>query len=251
MTSTAEQNAPLLETERAPQPAEKGPRQFTFVERLEILVASVLGYFAVLLVGRSLRWEVFGRENYEASRALGRSLVYTFWHREIFCAIWHWRRRGIVVMTSQNFDGEYIARIIRWHGYGAARGSSSRGAARVLVELIRTLRKGADAAITPDGPRGPRFVAKPGVVQLAKSSGAAILCFHIRPKRSWSLHKSWDETEIPKPFSPAAIFIAPPILVPSDTGEPDMDRKLKEVQSTLDGLSKQGADWLQSRNGSN
>ncbi len=247
MSSTAKQNTALLETEPGSQAAPTGPRRFTLVERLEILAASVLGYLTILLVGLSLRWEMFGRENYEAARALGGSLIFTFWHREIFSAIWQWRSRGIVVMVSQNFDGEYIARIIRGHGYGAARGSSSRGAARVLVELIRSLRKGIDAAITPDGPRGPRFMAKPGVVQLAKSSGAAILCFHIRPERSWSLHKSWDQTEIPKPFSPTAIFIAPPILVPTDAREVDLERKLEEVQSTLDGLAKQGVEWMQSR----
>src|SRR5579884_3490984 len=112
----------------------------------------------------------------ESAQKHGRGLVYTFWHREICAATWFWRKRGIVVMTSQNFDGEYIARIIRKHGYGAARGSSSRGARRALVEMIQGLQQGRDAAFTIDGPRGPRFVAKPGSVILAKATGAAILC---------------------------------------------------------------------------
>src|ERR1700730_16828720 len=100
---------------------------------------------------------------------MDRTIIFTFWHREIVAATWFWRKRGIVVMTSRNFDGEYIARIIQKHGYGAARGSSSRGATRALVEMIKSLKDGRDAAFTVDGPRGPRFVAKPGSVLLAKA----------------------------------------------------------------------------------
>jgi lysophospholipid acyltransferase (LPLAT)-like uncharacterized protein len=174
----------------------KNLRSFTRWERWQIFLASWLGYFAVLLIGRSLRWEVIGWKNYEAAQKLGKNFIVTFWHCEIFPAIWFWRKRGMVVMVSQNFDGEYIARIIGKHGYGVARGSSSRNASRVLVEMIRALRKGDEGAVTPDGPRGPRHVAKPGVVLLSKAAGAAILCFHIVPQRAWVFRKSWE------PFCP-------------------------------------------------
>ena len=145
----------------------------------------------------------------------------------------------MVVMVSQNFDGEYIARIIKKHGYGVARGSSSRSASRVLVEMIRALRKGREAAVTVDGPRGPRHIAKPGVILLSKATGAAILCFHIVPRRAWILRKSWDRTEIPHPFTRTAIFIAPPLVVSAEAGEEEQGRKLREVQETLDGLVRQ------------
>jgi lysophospholipid acyltransferase (LPLAT)-like uncharacterized protein len=147
-------------------------------------------------------------------------------------------------MTSQNFDGEYIARIIERHGYGAARGSSSRGATRALVEMIRCLRRGADTAFTIDGPRGPRFVAKPGSVLLAKPTGAALLCFHIALRKAYVFRKSWDQTQIPYPFTRAAIFIAPPILVSSDVDEAGQVRKLQEVQATLDELRGRGDLWI-------
>ncbi len=149
----------------------------------------------------------------------------------------------MVVMVSQNFDGEYISLIIKKHGYGVARGSSSRSASRVLVEMIRALRKGSEAAVTPDGPRGPRFVAKPGVVLLSKAADAAILCFHIVPQHAWVFRKSWDQTEIPRPFSRTAIFIAPPILVGSESDEHEQARKLQEVQATLDDLVRRGKEW--------
>jgi len=225
-------------------PSARSARTFSRWERCQIFAASWLGYFAVLLIGRSLRWEVIGWENYETARKLGKSFIVTFWHGEIFPATWFWRKRGMLVMVSQNFDGEYIARIIKKHGYGVARGSSSRSASRVLVEMIRGLRKGNEAAVTPDGPRGPRHVAKPGVVLLSKATGAAILCFHIVSQRDWVLTKSWDRTEIPQPFTEAAIFIAPPIVVAADADEKEQARKLREVQETLDGLVLQGREWL-------
>ncbi|PYV22061.1 MAG: hypothetical protein DMG24_17885 [Acidobacteria bacterium] len=243
----------VAETKFAESPAEAGlelgenPRVFTLWERVQIFLATWIGYWAVLAIGRSLRWEVVGWENFEAAGRAARSFIYAFWHCEIFSATWFWRRRGIVVMTSQNFDGEYIGRIIRMHGYGAARGSSSRGGTRALVEMIRSIGKGRLAAVTVDGPRGPRHVAKPGAVLLAKASGAPILCFHIVAERAWVFRKSWDRTEIPHPFSRAAIFIAPPILVSADADDKERARKLQEVQATLDDLVRRGQAWKAQR----
>jgi lysophospholipid acyltransferase (LPLAT)-like uncharacterized protein len=218
-------------------------RRFTRWQRAQIFLASWIGYLAILLIGRTLRWEVFSWENWEAAQRAGRGLIYTFWHREIFSATWFWRKRGIVVMTSQNFDGEYIARIIQKHGYGAARGSSSRGAGRALGEMLRCLRRGLDTAFTIDGPRGPRFVAKRGSVLLSKASGAAILCFHIALRKAFVFKKSWDLFQIPHPFSHAAMLIAPPVVVPPDAGEEEQSRKLQEVQAALDELRRRGEEW--------
>ena len=224
-------------------PLRENPRVFTRWERVQIFLASWIGYLSVRLIGPSLRWEVVGWENWEAARKAGKGLIYTFWHREIFSACWFWRKRGIVVMTSQTFDGEYIARIIRQHGYGAARGSSTRGASQALAEMIECLQKGVDAAFTIDGPRGPRFVAKRGSVLLAKATGAAILCFHVALVRAYVFRKSWDLFQIPYPFTRAATFIAPPIFVSADADEEEQARKLQEVQRTLDELSRRGTAW--------
>jgi hypothetical protein len=214
---------------------------------MQIFFASWIGYLAILLIGRSLRWEVFGWENWEAAHKLGKGLILTFWHREIFSACWFWRRRGIVVMTSRNFDGEYIARIVQKHGCGAARGSSTRGAPQALGEMIECLRKGVDTAFTIDGPRGPRFVAKRGSVLLAKATGAAIVCFHVALRHAYVFTKSWDLNQIPYPFSRAAIFIAPPIVVPRDADEAEQARKLQEVQAALEELTRHGEEWARER----
>lgn len=221
----------------------ENPREFSRWQRFQIFAATWIGYLVVLLIGRTLRWHVEGWENWEAAKRAGKGIIYTFWHREIFSACWFWRRRGIVVMTSQNFDGEYIARIIEMHGYGASRGSSSRGAARALAEMARCLRSGRDAAFTIDGPRGPRFVAKRGSVILSHSTGASILCFHIALKRAYVFRKTWDQTQFPHPFSCAAIFIAPPIVVAEGADEAEQNRKQQEVQKALDDLRRRGEAW--------
>jgi len=228
---------------------ESAPRSFSFGQRVQIFLGSWVGSLLVNLIGWTLRTEVIGWENWEAARSAGKGLIYTFWHREIFAATWFWRKRGIVVMTSQNFDGEIIARIILKQGYGAARGSSSRGAARALVEMVRCLRRGSDTAFTIDGPRGPRFVAKPGSVQLAKATGAAILCFHAAVRRAFVFRKSWDLTEFPYPFTRAATFIAPPIFVSPDADRDELARKLQEVQATLDDLRTRAEQWRKGKGG--
>jgi len=221
----------------------ENPRTFTPWQRFQIFFASWIGTLAVLFIGRTLRWEVVGWDNWEAARKMGKGLIYTFWHREIFPATWFWRKRGIVVMTSRNFDGEYIARIIRNHGYGAARGSSTRGAGQALAEMVECLKHGQDAAFTIDGPRGPRFVAKRGSVVLSKTTGAAIVCFHVALRSAFVFKKSWDLFQIPYPFSRAAMFIAPAILVLPEANEVEQSRKLEEVQAALDELRRGGEEW--------
>ncbi len=113
--------------------------------------------------------------------------------------------------------------------------------------MIRSLREGRDAAFTIDGPRGPRFVAKQGSVILAKATGAAILCFHIAPRRAYVFRKSWDLFQIPYPFSSTSIFIAPPIFVSRSANEEEQTAKLHEVQAALERLQQQGDLWLEER----
>src|SRR5262245_1844687 len=167
------------------------------------LKARAIAAIASPLIGglcRTLTWQVEGEEHYRAVIQSGRQPIMAFWHGRILPATYHFRDRSIVVITSQNFDGEWIARIIKRFGFGTARGSTSRGAVRALVQLRRDLAEGRPVAFTIDGPRGPAQVAQAGAVWLAGATGAPILPFHIEAARSWAA-SSWDRTQIPKPFS--------------------------------------------------
>src|SRR5262249_32481427 len=146
-------------------------------------------------------------------------------------ATYHFRDRSIVVITSQNFDGEWIARIIKRFGYGTARGSTSRGGARALVQLRRDLAEGRPVAFTIDGPRGPARAPQAGAVWLAGATGAPILPFHIESARSWAA-SSWDHTQIPKPFSRVAVVIGEPMHV-NGTEDDAVERARTELERAL------------------
>jgi Uncharacterized protein conserved in bacteria len=154
-----------------------------------------------------------------------------FWHGRILPATLYFRNRGIVVITSQNFDGEWIAGIIRRLGYGTARGSTSRGGARALVQLRQELAAGKPVGFTIDGPRGPARVAQPGAVFLAGATGHPILPFHLEANRFWTAGR-WDHTQVPKPFARVAIAIGAPIEV-GGTDEAVVEQKRVELERTL------------------
>jgi lysophospholipid acyltransferase (LPLAT)-like uncharacterized protein len=145
-------------------------------------------------------------------------------------------------MTSQSFDGEYIARFIQRYGFGAARGSSTRGAVGAIVEMVRLMRRGCPTGLTIDGPKGPRYIAKMGAVLLAKKTGQPIMPFTITAKSFWEV-KSWDAFQVPKPFTRALTQIAEPIFVPSDADEGTLNAKRDELQSALDDLTRKGEEW--------
>jgi lysophospholipid acyltransferase (LPLAT)-like uncharacterized protein len=166
----------------------------------------------IAVLGRTYRWRVDGYHHYESILASGRQPIFAFWHGRILPGMLFWRDRGIIVITSENFDGEWIARIIRRFGYGTARGSTSRSGVRALVQLKRDMDAGKPAAFTLDGPRGPMRVAQPGAVWLAGATGNPLLPVHMEASRAWTA-RSWDATQVPSPFATIGVAIGEPIVV--------------------------------------
>lgn len=187
-------------------------------------------------LGVTYRWHAEGLEHYDSIVASGRQPIMAFWHGRILPATLFFRNRGIVVMISRNFDGEWIARIIRNFGYGTARGSTSKGGVRALVELRRTLAEGKPAGFALDGPRGPARVAQPGAVFLAGATGNPILPFHFEASRYWTAGR-WDQTQVPKPFSRVALVVGAPIEV-SSTDEALIEAKRVELERVLGALEQ-------------
>jgi lysophospholipid acyltransferase (LPLAT)-like uncharacterized protein len=157
--------------------------------------------------------------------------VMGFWHGRILPATFYFRRRGIVVITSENFDGEWIARIIERFGYGTARGSTTRGGVKALIRLKRELAAGRPAGFTLDGPRGPARTAQAGAVWLAESTGHPLLPFHLEASSYWEM-KSWDRTQIPKPFSTVALVVGEPYYVTGDVeaARLELERRLSRIE---------------------
>lgn len=212
-------------------------------KRFLIRAADLAFFFLIKVIGKTIRWEIDGWENWETASSNGQVPIYTFWHNRVFLATYFWQKRRIVVMTSQSFDGEYIARFIQRFGYGAARGSSTRGAVGAIIEMTRLMRAGLPTAFTIDGPKGPRYVAKMGAVLLAKKTGQPILPFNITARKFWEAKKSWDGFQVPLPFSRARLEIAPPIYVAPDTTDDALNARRDEVQASLDALDQTGQAW--------
>lgn len=203
-------------------------------QRIKASLIAFAAYPLLAILCRTYRWQVTGAEHYQAVVDGGRQPILALWHGRILPGLHYFRDRGIVVITSQNFDGEWIARILHRFGFGTARGSSSRGGARALVQLRRDLAVGRAAAFTVDGPRGPARVVQPGAVFLAGATGQPILPYHIESDRHWTL-KSWDRTQIPKPFATVALVIGEPIAV-HDTRQPTLDQERLRLQAALERL---------------
>jgi hypothetical protein len=217
--------------------------QLSPLKRLQVAAIAGLGYPLINSLGHTLRWRVEGLEHLDAITRSGRQPVMAFWHGRILPATFYFRRRGIAVMTSENFDGEWIARIIGRFGYSTARGSTSRGARKAMLQLVRQMEQGRPAGFTLDGPRGPARVAQPGAVWLAKATGNPVLPFHLEASSHWTL-RSWDRTQIPKPFSSVALVVGEPLPVAADATDEQVEAARQEVERRLQALERRALDML-------
>ena len=212
--------------------------------RRQIPIIAWVAYWLVRLLGPTLRLEVLGVHNALQIRNEGEPAIGAFWHRCIFPSIWTWRNRGIVVLNTVNFDGQWTRRVIERLGFGTAQGSSSRGGIEGLTALTQCLEQGRHVALTIDGPRGPRYVAKPGAVILARRTGKPISVFHIGMKSAHTFEKAWDKFRLPYPFSKAIVVIAPPIRVPMDADSEMIAAKQAEVQAALEKVRDVAELWF-------
>jgi lysophospholipid acyltransferase (LPLAT)-like uncharacterized protein len=211
---------------------------------MQIPVIAAFVYWALRLIGPTLRFEVVGVHNAVQIRDQGEKGIGAFWHGCIFPAAWFWRNRGIVVMNTIHFDGQWTRRVIERLGFGTVQGSSSRGGVEGLAAMSRQLEEGHHVAFTIDGPRGPRYVAKPGAVILARRTGAPVSPFHIGVKRGHTFKKAWDRFRLPHPFSPAVVFFAPPVRVPPDADGQMMKEKQAELQEALEHVRDAADSWF-------
>ncbi len=213
-------------------------REFSLRERILLWLISWAGYFTIVLIGSTLRYSIsWEDESFPSGATFEEPAIYSFWHRAVFPASWMWRKRRIVVMVSRSFDGEYIARIIERLGFGAVRGSSSRGGTGALLGMKSEIERGAAVAFTIDGPRGPKYVAKPGPVALAKATGLPMAAFYVALSNAWILN-TWDELMIPKPFSRALVRLSRRTPVPPNADDAQMQDYHAQLQTSLERVTR-------------
>jgi len=192
-----------------------------------------LGRAVVALLARTWRLDIVGDRGVSELRDAGRPLLFAVWHAHLLPPLWHRRCENIMLLVSGHRDGARLGNAARGWGYQVVHGSTTRGGAGGLRQLVRSLRSGADAAVTPDGPRGPARVAKPGAVAAARHSGAAIVPIGVTASSSWRA-RSWDGFLIPRPFATVRVVYGRPVGVPSGTvleqGQRQLEAALEQAE---------------------
>jgi lysophospholipid acyltransferase (LPLAT)-like uncharacterized protein len=218
--------------------------ELSWSRRAQIPLIAGAVYSLIRLLGPTLRFEVLGWHHAERVYGEKRRCIFAFWHRVIIPIAWWARNRGIVVLNTTAFDGQWTRKVIEWLGFGTAQGSSSRGGLRGLLVMSKRLEEGRDCAFTIDGPRGPRYVAKPGPVMLARKTGCPILVFHVGVSRGRTFENTWDHFLLPSPFAGAVILFASPIYVPVDADAALMETKHAEMQKALERVRDLAECWF-------
>lgn len=208
-------------------------------QRRQLWMIERLGTPLLLALGASLRFRLprglpTPLEHSPPKRSEGPA-IYIFWHRELMPIAWYCRRRGIGILISQHFDGEWIARVSSRLGYRCFRGSSTRGGQSAMEDMTAYLRQGGTVALTVDGPRGPRQRMKPGAVYLARETGAPVYAVHASMPCAWKL-PSWDALQIPWPFSRIVGCWSGPFSIPHDAPLEELETRRQMLEAELNRL---------------
>ncbi len=179
--------------------------------RLRSWLVGLLGAGVVRCAYATWRVRVIDPRRLEPAVRAGRtSAVVAFWHRQLLSMLARFRGTPVCVPVSEHQDGEYVARVMGRFGLRAVRGSTTRGSLRVLRGMLEEAEQGLTLAVTPDGPRGPRFSVQPGTYLLARRTGLPVYPIGVAVDRAWTA-SSWDAFVIPKPWARICIAIGEPL----------------------------------------
>lgn len=202
-------------------------------------IQAFLGSMLIRLLGNTWRIE-FDESTLEAVRARHPAVIYALWHGRILPLSFTHRNRSAHVLASEHRDGELMGQTIRFLGFGHVRGSSTRRGTRAILELAERVREGYDLGITVDGPKGPRFVVKPGSIEIAKLTGAPVVPITAGSLSHWTF-SSWDRFQVPKPFTRVFVRLGEPVWVGADAGADEieagrqlLERRLRDITRETD-----------------
>ena len=176
-------------------------------------------YWFIRILNFTYRYEFIGLENKSKAKATNeyKTFIYALWHQNLIGSIFSHIGEKFTMVISESKDGELVAVTCEKFGHRPARGSSTRGGKRALVEMVRNMKAGYYGAISVDGPKGPPHVVKLGIIEIAKLCNCPIVPLSPYPEKAWITEKSWDQFRIPKPFSKIVIVIGEPIFITDET----------------------------------
>jgi len=206
-------------------------------------IAPPVAHAYIRLLHTTMRIEVRGAEVLEAARRDPGQYILCFWHSRFVLMPYCYPGPRIVVLSSNHRDAEALVRILRKFGIEQARGSSTEGGATGLRQILRKVAQGCDVGLTPDGPRGPRRRAQPGVVAVARLTGLPIIpvTFSASPSRRL---RTWDRTLLPRFFSTGVFVYGRPVAVPRDASVAVQEEKRLALESELDRITDLADDAM-------
>lgn len=184
-------------------------------KRILMVIVPRIVRWMILLLGLTYRKKWVGHEHLDALKKQGKNWIVATWHNNILMDALLLKKQNLVCLVSASTDGRIAAKILELMGNHTITGSSSRDGAKAMLTMIKRIKGGAIGAITPDGPRGPRYQLQEGIITIAQKSGTPLVPIHIEASRQWVFEKSWDKHKLPKPFATVVIGVGEPFEVPS------------------------------------
>ena len=212
--------------------------------RLLFSIASYIFYIIAHVIYRTCRVTVIDKEHEDQYLRENKPLLFVSWHQGLLYYVYHFRNRNGLIMVSQSRDGDLINRILRLFGFQSVRGSSSRGGKEAMYEMIeRVNQTRCSAGLVADAPKGPFGVAKTGIIKIAQQTGLPlipVMCWATRKK----VFNSWDKTLLPLPFSHIVMFYAPPIFVPADADNRQIEKMRQDLTDQLNRMHREAQAYF-------
>lgn len=212
--------------------------------RLLFSAASYIFYVIAHSIYRTCRVTVFGKEHEDQYLRENKPLLFVSWHQGLLYFVYHFRNRNGLIMVSQSKDGDLINRILRLFGFQSVRGSSSRGGKEAMYQMIEQVNQTqCSAGLVADAPKGPFGIAKTGIIRIAQQTGLPlipVMCWANRKK----LFNSWDRTLLPLPFSHIVFFYAPPLFIPADADDRQIEKMRRNLTDQLNQMHRQAQAYF-------
>ncbi len=204
-----------------------------------LVFARTIAPATLKLLAKTWSYETLFSEHHATAREHGGGFIIALWHGRMLALILPFYRQDVTILVSGSRDGDLSEALLEGFRFKVIRGSSSKGGARALRQMITALEGGSIVAITPDGPRGPRHSMNPGLAWMARATGFPILPAGIACDRAWRL-SSWDAYSVPKPRARIAVAWGPPVSVPRDSSPEDMEQATREIRERIMAAERAG-----------
>ncbi|HOL93750.1 MAG TPA: lysophospholipid acyltransferase family protein [bacterium] len=195
-------------------------------------LASLPAYLYIQLVGKTNRFRCVGPNYHDLLKQKQGPFLFALWHSRVMIPVYHVRGKQVAVIVSRSRDGEYIAQVMKRFRIHATRGSAFRSGTEGLLGLVHWLKNGGHAVVPADGPRGPREVIQPGIIQLARLTGVPITPICLSASRCHRFN-SWDRFVLPYPFGTIYLASSEPIPIPRDLPRSEFEAKRLELEQAM------------------